>query len=107
MRDFSNYKPIDLERPQSNCCGVDVDPDYLICPHCKEHCAIMEPEQPVIQKRETSEDVIEVIIKQYALTHSINPVLLNIELQILKHTAQREQMIEDHKVYMGAIKEEK
>jgi hypothetical protein len=43
MRDFSNYKPIDLERPQSNCCGVDVDPDYLICPHCKEHCAIEEP----------------------------------------------------------------
>jgi hypothetical protein len=61
MRDFSNYKPIDLERPQSNCCGVDVDPDYLICPHCKEHCAIEEPS---------------------------------------------EQMIEDHNLYIGAVKKE-
>lgn len=97
MRDFSNYKPIDLERPQSNCCGVDVDPDRLICPRCKEHCGIEEPEQL------DSQSQIEKIIQH----HGGDPMLLRVDLEILRHLAKREQMIEDHKLYMGAIKEEK
>jgi len=102
MRDFSNYKPIDLERPQSNCCGVDVDPDYLICPHCKEHCGIEQTVKSYDKGSCSSDDQIEKIIQH----HIGNPLTMRIDLEILRHLVKREQMIEDHKLYMGAIKEE-
>lgn len=98
MRDFSNYKPIDLERPQSNCCGVDVDPDYLICPRCKEHCAIEEPINDLV-----SSTIIKNLVKRYETN---NQSIFELELELLVAVAQKEQMIEDHNLYMGAIKEE-
>lgn len=97
MRDFSNYKPIDLERPQSNCCGVDVDPDYLICPRCKEHCEAEQPAKSCDKGSYSSDDQIEKIIQH----HMGNPLTMRIDLEILRHLAKREQMIADHKLYMG------
>jgi len=51
---------------------------------------------------ESSDEMIEKIIQH----HGGDPMLLRVDLEILRHLAKREQMIEDHKVYMGAIKEE-
>lgn len=50
---------------------------------------------------ESSETMIEKIIQH----HGGDPMLLRVDLEILRHLAKREQMIEDHKLYMGAVKE--
>ena len=50
----------------------------------------------------TSKLTIENIVKRYGQGQ---PELLELELQRLVLVAQKEQMIEDHKLYMGAVKE--
>lgn len=52
----------------------------------------------------TSKLTIENIVKRYGQGQ---PELLELELQRLVLVAQKEQMIEDHELYMGAVKEEK
>lgn len=51
-------------------------------------------------KRE-SDNQIEKIIQH----HGGDPMLLRVDLEILRHLVKREQMIEDHKLYMSAVKE--
>ena len=53
-------------------------------------------------KRESDNQIAKII--QH---HGGDPMLLRVDLEILRHLARREQMIEDHKLYMGAVKEEK
>lgn len=60
------------------------------------------PQHTLATKEETSGDLINRIITEH---ESMSPERLRVNLEILISLTKREQMIEDHKLYMGAIKE--
>lgn len=63
------------------------------------------PQHTIITREETSKDIIDSIILHRGDMPYLHANVLKLKLELLVAVAQKEQMIEDHKVYMGAVKE--